>query len=162
MRINMLNCGGMETTHLDQHGLVLTCPNCGQRNRLSYERLGQSFRCGKCGGELRPPGRPVEVRTEAEFESLIGAAAVPVLVDFWAPWCGPCKVVAPELEKVAAQGQGRWVIAKVNTEEVPALAQRFGIAAIPTLVLFEYGKEIRRRSGALPAAQILHFLQQQR
>jgi len=126
---------------------------------MTYERLGQIFRCGNCHAELRPPGEPVEVRNGNAFDALTQHSPLPVLVDFWATWCGPCKMVAPELVKVAAEGAGRWLIAKVNTEETPTLAQRFRISAIPTLVLFQGGREVARQAGALSAPAIRQFIQ---
>jgi thioredoxin 2 len=145
---------------LDDRGLVLPCPNCGQRNRMTNERLSETFRCGKCNTELRAPGEPVEVKSEAMFDALIGHSALPVLVDFWAPWCGPCKMVAPELSKVAAEGASRWLVAKVNTDELQGLAQRFQICGIPTLALFKAGREAARQSGVMPAKTIIQFIQQ--
>jgi len=150
----------MNAIELDERGLLLACPNCGQRNRMLYERLGQTFLCGKCRTELYAPGEPLEVKSESAFDALTRYSALPVLVDFWAPWCGPCKVVAPELARVAGEGAGRWLIAKVNTEELPGLAQRFRISGIPTLVLFRDGREIGRQSGAMPAARIRQFIEQ--
>ena len=97
-------------------------------------------------------------RTNFDTVVIEGSQAVPVLVDFWAPWCGPCKMVAPELVKVAAEGAGRWLVAKVNTEEMPALGQRHRVMAIPLLVLFKNGSEIARQAGALPAAAIRQFI----
>jgi thioredoxin 2 len=150
----------MNTIELDERGLLLACPQCGQRNRMGYERLGETFRCGKCHGELRPPGQTVEMKSDASFDALTQRCTWPVLVDFWAPWCGPCKMVAPELEKAASEGAGRWLVVKVNTEELPHLAQRFGISAIPTMALFRESREVARQSGAMPAAKIRQFIEQ--
>lgn len=147
------------TFESDKRGLVRACPHCGQRNRLLYERLGGIFRCSKCHAELAPPGEPIEMPGETEFDALISKSALPVLADFWAPWCGPCRMVAPELEKVSTQGAGRWVVAKVNTEDLSALGARFQVRAIPTMVLFKGGRELARHSGAMPAAGIAQFIQ---
>jgi thioredoxin 2 len=144
----------------DERGLIRSCPQCGRRNRLVYERLGQNFRCSQCHSELQQPAEPIEVQKLSQFETLIDKSALPVLVDFWAPWCAPCKIVAPEVSKVAARGTGRWVVVKVNTEELPELATRFGIRAIPTLGLFRGGRELARHSGVMPAQSIEQFLQQ--
>jgi thioredoxin 2 len=149
----------MNAVEVDERGLVLACPQCGQRNRLLHERLNQPFRCGKCHAELHAPGEPVEIPSEKSFDGLTGHSNLPVLVDFWAPWCGPCKMVAPELAKVAAEGAGRWLVAKVNTEELPSLAQRFSITGIPTLAVFKAGREVARQSGALPATRIRQFIE---
>jgi thioredoxin 2 len=143
---------------LDERGLIVPCPECGRRNRLTYERMGQVFRCGGCHTELDLPGEPIDIDSPAHFEALTGRSSVPVLVDFWAPWCGPCKMVAPELAKVAANANGQFLVAKVNTEELPVIAQRFRISSIPTLVLMRDGRELSRKSGDLPAAAIQQFL----
>jgi thioredoxin 2 len=145
---------------LDETGLLLSCPQCGKRNRMNYERLGQTFRCGQCHTDLPPPDAAIDVKSEPIFDALTTRSALPVLVDFWAPWCGPCKIAAPEFEKVAADGAGRWVVAKVNTEELPGLAQRFRISAIPTMALFKGGKEVARKAGAMPAVAIRQFIEQ--
>ena len=150
----------MTTIEPDERGLIRACPHCGQRNRLVYERLGSIFRCTKCQTEIPPPTEPVEVLGMSNFDSLIARSALPVLVVFWAPWCGPCKMMAPELVKVAADGTDRWLVAKVNTDELPDVGERFDIRAIPTLILFKAGREAARQSGALPAPAILQFLQQ--
>lgn len=137
-------------SELHDRGLVLLCPHCGRRNRLAYERLGQTFRCGNCHTELSPPGEPMEVKSEAVFDALAGHSALPVVVDFWAAWCGPCKMVAPELARVAAEGARQWLVVKVNTEELPGLAQRFRISGIPTLV------EQNESAPGLPRPTVLH------
>jgi thioredoxin 2 len=144
----------------DDRGLVRACPQCGQRNRLPYERLGHKFRCGKCHTDLAPPGQPVALKDDAVFDLLTGRSSLPVLVDFWAPWCGPCKMIAPELAKVAAEGAGRWLIAQVNTEELQGPAVRLSISALPTLVLFRNGRKVGRRSGVMSAAAIRQFIEQ--
>jgi thioredoxin 2 len=149
----------MTTIESDDRGLLLTCPQCAQRNRLIYERLGQTFRCGKCHTEIRPPGEPIEVKSEALFDSLADHSALPVLVEFWASWCGPCKMVAPELVKVAAEGKGRWLVTKVNTEELPSLAQRFHVNSIPAFALLKAGREVARQAGAMPAQAIRQFIE---
>src|SRR5579864_4540922 len=144
----------MSTLKPDNLGIIAKCDSCGQLNRLTYEKLGQEFRCGKCRTNLSPPSEPVEIQSEPVFGALTDRSALPVLVDFWAPWCGPCKMVAPELAKVATEGSGRWLVSKVNSDELAGVAQRFQIQAIPTLVLFRNGREIRRQSGAMPANEI--------
>jgi thioredoxin 2 len=144
----------------DERGLLLACPNCGKRNRLKYEGLGQTFRCGQCRSELPSPRYPIDVRSDLVFDALISRSALPVLVDFWAPWCGPCKMVAPEFVKLARETTGKFVIAKVNTEELPSLSQRFRITAIPTMVVFTNGLEKARQAGAMPAPAIRKFVEQ--
>jgi thioredoxin 2 len=142
----------------DERGVVVTCPGCRQNNRWRYERLGEAPRCAKCGTELSLPNEPIDIPDEAAFAAFTQRSALPVLVDFWAEWCGPCKMVAPELAKVAAESAGRWLVAKVNTEELPGPSQRFQIRGIPTFVLFKGGREAARQSGAMPATAIRNFL----
>jgi thioredoxin 2 len=143
---------------LDERGLIVHCAHCGKRNRLTYQRLGQVFRCGDCHTELGLPTHPIDIESQSAFAALSQNSAIPVLVDFWAPWCGPCKMVAPELIKVASSSNGQFLVAKVNTEELPYLAQQFRISSIPTLALMRNGRELGRKSGALPASAILQFL----
>jgi thioredoxin 2 len=147
-------------SELDEHGLLLSCPKCGRRNRMRYEGLGKVFRCGQCQSELEPVAEPVDVHSDLIFDALVSHSALPVLVDFWAPWCGPCKMVAPEVRKVSRETAGRLLVAKVNTEEVQSLARRYRITAIPTMVLFRNGIEVARQPGAMPAPQIRRFIEQ--
>ena len=149
----------VNTMDADNRGLLITCPKCGQRNRLKYEALKRPFCCGKCQTELRAPGDPVDVKSDLVFDALISRSALPVLVDFWAPWCGPCKMVAPEVRKVADETAGHLLVAKVNTEEVPSLAQRFRVTAIPTMALFKNGIEVTRQAGAMSASAIRKFIE---
>jgi len=142
----------------DDRGIIVSCSACGGRNRLVYERLASGVRCGHCKRPLTAPSEPLAVATAADFDRLVSRASVPVLVDYWAPWCGPCRVVAPELQKVAARQAGRALVVKVNTDEVPELGERFGIRSIPTLALFAGGREVSRTTGARPANEIEAFI----
>jgi thioredoxin 2 len=146
------------TVQLDDRGVIVECTACGKKNRLAYERLGDAVQCGQCKQALRAPGEPIEVHQTADFDRLIAQSSLPVVVDYWAPWCGPCRMVAPELQKVAARQAGQAIVVKVNTDELSDLGQRFGIRSIPTLAVFEGGKEIARESGARPAPEIEAFI----
>jgi thioredoxin 2 len=139
---------------LDDRGIIVSCGSCGKRNRLAYERLGETVQCGQCKERLVAPGEPIEIASTADFDRVIAGASVPVLVDYWAPWCGPCRMVAPELKKVAARKAGEALVVKVNTDVLSDLGQRFGIRSIPTLAVFSGGKEVARESGARPASEI--------
>ena len=131
--------------------MIITCSACSSKNRVPPSRLDKSPRCGKCKARL--DHAPVEVRSAADFEALVAESPLPVLVDFWAAWCGPCRMVAPEMEKIA-KAHDNVVVAKVDTEALPQVAGRFGIQSIPTMLLFEGGREATRISGAMPAAEI--------
>jgi thioredoxin 2 len=148
------------TLELDDRGVVTTCPSCGKKNRLLYDHLGDAVRCGHCKHELAVVSTPLEVQSSADFDRLIAQSSIPVVVDYWAPWCGPCRMVAPELEKVAARQSGRILVVKVNTDVLEDLGARFGIRSIPTLAIFADGREIARTAGARPAADIEQFLDQ--
>ena len=143
---------------LDDRGIIVTCPSCGKKNRLAYERLAETVRCGQCKAGLAAPTSPIEIPTTADFDRLIAKASIPVVVDYWAPWCGPCRMVAPELEKVAARNAGRWLIVKVNTDVLTDLGQRFSIRSIPTLAVFTGGREVARNAGARPAEDVERFI----
>lgn len=134
----------------------LECGGCGATNRVPLSRVGQRAVCGRCHQPLKVD-QPVEV-TDATFDTMVRESAVPVLVDFWAPWCAPCRMVGPELEQLASQKQGQLVVAKVNSDENPRVSERYGIRAIPTLLLFRDGAEARRLQGAMRAPQIVSEL----
>jgi thioredoxin 2 len=127
---------------------------------MTYDRLGLPFRCGHCQTDLPGPGEPVEVTSEDGFVALTSQSRLPVLVDFWAEWCGPCKMMGPQLYQAAQEGAGSFIAAKVNTDEVPGLAERFQITGIPTLILFKNGRIVARQSGAMQAAMIKRFVEQ--
>jgi thioredoxin 2 len=133
----------------------IACPACLAANRVPAARLGEDPKCGKCGAALLD-GKPVELR-EDQFEAFVQRTGLPVLADFWAPWCGPCRAMAPHVERAAAALKDRVRLVKVNTEEAPGLAQRYGIRAIPTLVLFKGGVEAKRMSGALDAGALARW-----
>jgi thioredoxin 2 len=146
------------TLELDDRGVIVACASCGKKNRLAFDRLDESVQCGECKQPIKSPAEPVEVKSAADFDGLIAKTSVPVLVDYWAPWCGPCRMVAPELQKVASRQAGKALVVKVNTDELPDLGQRFGIRSIPTLAVFAGGKEVIRESGARPAEAIEAFI----
>ena len=141
-------------------GIVRACPSCGRKNRVLGSRLDREARCGACGAALTPISEPLAIDRGAELDDLLRESALPVLVDFWAPWCGPCKMVAPEIAKVAERNAGRILVVKVNTDLDPAVGAAHQIQSIPTMAVFAGGREVARTMGARPAAQIEGFLQQ--
>lgn len=139
--------------------MILTCPSCGKKNRSPAERLTELGRCGSCKTEISPPGRPLEADPET-FREITERAGVPVLVDFWADWCGPCKTAAPEVARTAADMKGRAVVLKVDTERWPELAAEYRVQGIPNFVVLKDGKQVMQQAGVVPSATMKKWLEQ--
>lgn len=136
----------------------LTCPTCGQANRVPVARLAQGPKCGSCGDPLAD-GRVAELDA-ATHDKVTRGDGLPVLVDYWAPWCGPCRSMAPEFAKAAKALAPQARLMKLNTEDNPQIAARAGIRGIPALILYQQGRELARLAGARPAADIVAFVRQ--
>jgi len=143
---------------LDQRGVIVPCPSCGTANRLAYATLDKRTRCARCKTLLAPPAMPLEASSAAAFEAAAGASPIPLVVDFWAPWCGPCRMVAPELEQVAKAHTGEWLVVKVNTDQLTDIAARYRIVSLPTLAVLHHGRELARVAGVRPASEIERFV----
>lgn len=145
---------------MSNDSLHLVCPHCAAVNRIPSARLADTPTCGKCKHPLFT-AKPLELDA-ASFERHIGRSDLPVLVDFWAPWCAPCRSMAPAFAAAAAQLEPEFRLAKLDTEAEPAIAARFAIRSIPTLILFQGGREVARQSGALDTASIVRWARSQR
>jgi thioredoxin 2 len=137
--------------------LMIACPHCGAANRVPAARMGENPSCGRCKAPLFQ-GRPAEVDA-TRLDALIARSDVPVVVDFWAPWCAPCRMMAPAFEQAARTLEPRYRLVKVNTEEQQALAAKFGIRSIPTVAVFSAGRELARQSGAMDAGTLVRWIQ---
>ncbi len=135
--------------------MLVVCPQCQATNRIPDERLADGPTCGKCGAPMLD-GTPIEL-TDANFDAVTSKTELPIVVDFWAPWCGPCRMMAPQFEQAAAQARGRALFVKLNTDDNPKTSLRFRIRSIPTLALLRGGQEVNRTAGAMSAGDLLRW-----
>lgn len=138
--------------------MIRTCSTCGQKNRVSAAHIGADSVCGKCKAPFAPPSEPIDADT-ATFDDIVSHAAVPVLVDFWAAWCGPCKMAAPEVAALAREMAGRALVVKVNTEAHPDLAARYDVRSIPNFVVLHRGRVTMQQPGLVDRAAMRRWLE---
>jgi thioredoxin 2 len=138
--------------------IITGCPSCGTKNRIPSSRLADSGRCGSCKTTLPPRSEPLEADDDL-FQEVVSSSKVPVLVDFWADWCGPCKMAAPEVHALAREMSGAALVLKVDTDAHPQLAARFGVQSIPNFVVFQGGQPVFQRAGVAARAEMRRWLE---
>jgi thioredoxin 2 len=139
--------------------LTRTCSSCGMTNRIPPRHLADTGKCGRCKTALPPTAAPIDVGS-AEFQEIVAGARVPVLVDFWADWCGPCKMAAPLVARVAENMAGKAIVLKVDTEQSPELASRYQVRGIPNFVVLKDGKTVMQKAGVSDAREMQRWLEE--